>query len=295
MAAIFAAYDRPMQTDTAQPEAIADRLWPGRVRAVEPLGGGITNRNFKVSLDDETLVLRIGGKDTELLRIDRRHEHAASLLAASLGVGPEVVQFVEPEGYLVTRFIEGVPVPTERIPIAEVAGVLGLLHDAQPIPSRFDSFRVVEAYRATAERRGVAIPEAYADAKRRADAIEARRGPQPLHPCHNDLLNANFLHDGERIRIVDWEYAGMGDRFFDLANFAVNHELGETGERALLEAYFGGARPVDLAALHDMRFMSDFREAMWGVVQKGISDLEFDFDAYADEHFRRALAAPPAG
>src|SRR5213594_2799296 len=100
-AAIFAAYDRPMQTDTAQPEAIADRLWPGRVRAVEPLGGGITNYNFKVSLDGETLVLRIGGKDTELLGIDRRFEHAASLMAAALGVGPEVVDFVEPEGYLV--------------------------------------------------------------------------------------------------------------------------------------------------------------------------------------------------
>src|SRR2546422_2462270 len=100
-----------MQTDSVRPEAIARRLWPGRVGAVEPLGGGITNRNFKIALGGETVVLRIGGKDTELLGIDRRAEHEASVMAAALGVGPEVVDFVEPEGYLVTRFLQGSPVP----------------------------------------------------------------------------------------------------------------------------------------------------------------------------------------
>jgi thiamine kinase-like enzyme len=105
-------------------------------------------------------------------------------------------------------------------------------------------------------------------------------------PCHNDLLNANFIDDGERLRIVDWEYAGMGDRFFDLANFSINHEFGEEDNRMLLEAYFGAVRE-ELRALRLMRFMSDFREAMWGVVQQGISELDFDFVAYADEHFAR--------
>jgi thiamine kinase-like enzyme len=166
-----------------------------------------------------------------------------------------------------------------------VAGLLRLVHGATPIPLRFDSFRVVEAYRRTAEAHGVAIPAAYDEAKRRADAIERRRGPQPLRPCHNDLLNANFIDDGAGIRIVDWEYAGMGDPLFDLANFAVNHKLNEQAERVLLGAYLGTADDEQLAALREMRFMSDFREAMWGVVQKGISDLDFDFDAYADEHF----------
>jgi thiamine kinase-like enzyme len=82
---------------------------------------------------------------------------------------------------------------------------------------------------------------------------------------------------------VDWEYAGMGDPFFDLGNFAVNHELDAEGERLLLENYGGG----DHEALVLMRFMSDFREAMWGVVQQAISTLEFDFRTYADEHFER--------
>src|SRR5207245_2168492 len=120
------------------------------------------------------------------------------------------------------------------------------------------------------------------------------RGSQPLVPCHNDLLNANFLDDGE-IRIVDWEYAGMGDRFFDLANFSVNHEFNIEDDRRLLGAYFGEVREADLAALRLMRFMSDFREAMWGVLQGGISDLDFDFKGYAAKHFARmeATAAAP--
>jgi thiamine kinase-like enzyme len=114
-------------------------------------------------------------------------------------------------------------------------------------------------------------------------------------PCHNDLLNANFLDDGA-IRIVDWEYAGMGDRFFDLGNFSANHGFTDDHDRVLLSAYFGApARDADLAAVRLMRFMSDFREAMWGVVQQAISELDFDFVTYADEHFERlrATAAEP--
>jgi thiamine kinase-like enzyme len=129
----------------------------------------------------------------------------------------------------------------------------------------------------------VAIPAQYDRAHELASEIERRRGTPVLRPCHNDLLNANFIHDGERLRIVDWEYAGMGDPWFDLGNFAVNHELDEAGEEELLAAY--GAHETGPLTL--MRFMSDFREAMWGVVQQGISRLDFDFRAYADEHFAR--------
>ena len=112
-------------------------------------------------------------------------------------------------------------------------------------------------------------------------------GQRPEQPCHNDLLNANFIRSPAGIRIVDWEYAGMGDRFFDLANFSVNHELTEEEERLMLEAYFGELRDTDAAHLRVMRFMSDFREAMWGVVQQGISELDFDFVGYARQHFER--------
>jgi thiamine kinase-like enzyme len=272
-------------------EAIARRLWPGSRPEVEVLGGGITNRNFKISVGDEAFVLRVGGKDTGLLGIDRADEHEASRVAAVLGVGPEVLRFVEPEGYLVTRFVGGTPVPPEQLRrpdrLRDFARTLRLVHDGPPIAARFNSFRVVESYCATAITHGVTIPDPFGDAKRVAEEIERVRGPQPLCTCHNDLLNANLIQTDDRILIVDWEYAGMGDRFFDLANFSANHELTGGESRDLLEAYFGELRAVDEDALRLMRFMSDFREAMWGVVQQGISELDFDFVGYANDHFER--------
>ncbi|HXU85573.1 MAG TPA: phosphotransferase, partial [Verrucomicrobiae bacterium] len=118
--------------------------------------------------------------------------------------------------------------------------------------------------------------------------------PVGMRPCHNDLLNANFIDDGTRIRIVDWEYAGMGDPFFDLGNFSVNHGLTPDEDAVVLRAYEGDVRPDRLARLTLMRTMSDFREAMWGVLQQGISTLDVDFVAYAGDHFERLLASATA-
>jgi thiamine kinase-like enzyme len=271
--------------------AAVERVWPGRGARFEALGGGITNHNAKVELDSETYVLRVAGKDTDLLGIDRSVELEATRAAAALGIGPDVVDFVEPEGWLVTRFVAGTIPPVERMRepgmLARVARALKAFHDGPAIAGRFDAFRVVETYRETALARGGEIPRAYDRAHGIAQRIEKRRGAVELRPCHNDLLNANFLDDGESLRIVDWEYAGMGDRFFDLANFSINHELDSEGSASLLLAYLGEVRQEDVDALELMRFMSDFREAMWGVVQTAVSELDFDFRAYAREHFER--------
>ncbi len=268
-----------------------ERVWPGCGARFEVLGGGITNHNLKVEVDGERYVLRVAGKDTDLLGIDRGVELAATEAAAAAGVGPEVVAFVEPEGWLVTCFVEGSAPPLERMAepalLERVASALRAFHDGPPIPGTFDSFRVVETYRETALDRGGTVPPEFDWAHEIAGRIEVKRSADAPVPCHNDLLNANFLDDGERLRIVDWEYAGMGDRFFDLANFSINHELDEAASAAFLAAYFGEAREEDAQALVLMRFMSDFREAMWGVVQAAVSELDFDFVAYAGEHFER--------
>jgi thiamine kinase-like enzyme len=283
-----------MGTGEGEAAAAVDRLWPGRTASIAVLSGGITNRNYRVDLDGASYVLRVSGKDTDLLGIDRATEHAASRRAAEIGVGPEVVAFIEPEGWLVTRFVEGRSMPPEEIRtpagIRRVAAVLRRIHRAAAIPGRFDAHAVVDDYRDEAQAHGVFIPTEFAHAHRFSDQIRHTRGPQPQVPCHNDLLNANFLDDGE-IRVVDWEYAGMGDRFFDLANLSVNHDFGLDEDRMLLAAYFGAERPADLAALRLMRVMSDFREAMWGVLQSGISGLDFDFTGYADKHFKRLMLA----
>jgi thiamine kinase-like enzyme len=277
-----------------EPTAFIERLWPGRPARWEPLGGGITNHNFKIEVDGETFVLRVGGKDTELLGIDRRSEEVAARMAGSIGIGPEVVTVLQPEGHLVCRFIDGEPIPPHRMRSSEVivavAESVRAIHAGPPIRGRFDAHRVVEAYATTAAARGVRPPDAYEWAHGISVRIEAARGPQALVPCHDDLLNANFIDDGTRVRIVDWEYAGMGDRFFDLGNFSVKHDYEPEHDETLLRAYAGEVRPADLGAVRLMRFMGAFFEAMWGVVQRAISELDFDFAGYADENFARLRA-----
>ena len=266
-----------------------------------PLSGGITNRNFLVEVAGrrERYVIRLAGNDTHLLGISREVEHAATVAAAGVGVGPEVTAFIRPEGYLVTRFIEGSAVPDDVVhrpeTIARVAASLRRIHDGPPIPGLFVPLRIVEAYRALALARGVPIPTEYelASAIGRRIELACLANPVELRPCHNDLLNANFIDDGRRIRIVDWEYAGMGDPFFDLGNFSINHDLTVDEDRQLLADYDGEdhvrERPARLARLELMRVVSDFREAMWGVLQQGISSLDVDFVAYAGDHFERLL------
>ncbi len=176
--------------------------------------------------------------------------------------------------------------------LAEVARALRAFHDSgTELPTLFDSFELVDRYAGLARENGVEVPERFDAARANAERIKtaiAGHGEHDPVPCHDDLLTANFLHDGQRVQIIDWEYAGMGDRYFDLGNLAVNNEFGDQQESALLEAYFG--EPPDerrRATLKLFRFMSDFREAMWGVVQMGISELDFDFREYARKHFDR--------
>ena len=270
----------------------------GRELELTALSGGITNRNFLVTASGARgrYVIRLAGNDTYLLGISREVEHAATVAAAGVGVGPEVVAFIRPEGYLVSRFIEGGPVSDAAVhrpeTIRRVADSIRRFHDGPAIPGLFIPFRIVEAYWALALARGVTIAPEYALAAAISRRIELAllAAPIELRPCHNDLLNANFIDDGDRIRIVDWEYAGLGDPFFDLGNFSVNHSLTPEEDAVLLAAYEGAARPARLARLLLMRIVSDFREAMWGVLQQGVSTLDVDFVAYAAEHFDRLLA-----
>ena len=121
-----------------------------------------------------------------------------------------------------------------------------------------------------------------------AGRLEAALG-QPVmpRPCHNDLLRANFIDDGDRLWIIDWEYAAMGDPAFDLGNFAVHHQLTDDEETVLLHAYFGHVTPSATARLKLMKIISDLREAMWAMVQVTVSQLVYDFVGYGRKHFDR--------
>ena len=263
-----------------------------------PLDGGITNRNFRARLGGREVVIRLPGKDTGALGIDRAGEAEANRCAAAAGVAPEVAALLDDPPALVTCFVEGETMEPaalrEPAALAAVAAALRAVHFCDPVAATFSAFRIVEDYAEKARARGGEVPTAYERSQTTAAKIETalRWRPHESVLCHNDLLAANFIGSPDGLRIVDWEYAGMGDRYFDLGNFAVNNELGDEHEEELLAAYLGEpATAGQIAALRLMRFMSDFREAMWGVLQSTLSDLDFDFAEYAEKHFERLAAA----
>jgi thiamine kinase-like enzyme len=280
-------------------EAVArlSALLGPREGTVVQLEGGITNRNFRVTFAGTDYVLRLPGKRTDLLGIDRDAECIATKAAAELGFAPRVVTLMENPPCLVTTFVHGEHVEAGELRasavIAEVARNLRALHDSDTeLPTEFDPFRLYENYAETARTHGTNVPDGYdaalATARQIEEAVRGMPGHEPV-PAHNDLLPANFLKGADGMQLIDWEYAGMGDRWFDLGNFAANNELGDPEEAELLEAYFGEAPDDHARALLKLfRFVSDFREGMWGTVQSVLSEVDFDFRSYAHRHFERA-------
>ena len=260
---------------------------------IKELTGGITNKNYKITVDGESFVLRMGGNETKYLGIDRKIEYDCSLLASQIGIAPEPIAFLEPEGYIVARFISGKGISAEEIGTEEnikrVLESMKAYHSLDFFPGSFSPFRVAEEYAKTASSFNVKLPDKMDWYLIKSREIENAmyREALILRPCHNDLLNLNFIDNGIRIHILDWEYAGMGDIFFDLGNFAVQHEFNNEQDEILLRAYFGEVTDSQRAHLKLMKIMSDLREAMWGMVQIGVSKLDFDYVGYAQKYFDR--------
>jgi thiamine kinase-like enzyme len=271
--------------------------WDERSLQVWPIAEGRTNQNFRVRANGESFFLRLAGKDTELLGIDRTAEQDSARAAAEAGVGPDVFVYLPDLGCLVTRWIEAEPLSEGDLEreevLAPVVDAIKAIHAGPPLSWSFDPFRVVEDYRRISEERGVVVPDAFDPAHEKASRIEAAfaSDPMPLRPCHNDLLESNFLLRDGHIWVVDHEYAGMGDPFFDLGNLSINNALSDEAQERLLTLYFGEPTEAHRARLKLMRIMSDFREAMWGVVQQGLSSLDIDYVEYALVHFDRLSAS----
>lgn len=284
-------------------EALVRRV-PGWERSqieLKPLHGGITNTNYVAHIDGVAAVVRVPGERTELLGIDRANEAEAALRAAELGIGPAVLGELPEIGTLITEFVPGrhlEPTPfTGRL--ADVVHLLRAFHASGPLRGAFPIHRVIEWHARDASSHGVVPPRSYGTLHQQSRRIEAAFAVNPLPPvpCHNDLLPGNVLfeHEGDRTWLLDFEYAGMNDRFFDLGNLSVNCGLDARGDDQLLRLYFGEVTPARLARLHLMKMMSEFREGMWAVVQQAISTLDTDFVAYANERLSNCerLASQP--
>ena len=267
----------------------------GREVVISPLAGGITNRNFRVDVDGEEFVVRIGGDGTESLGIDRAIEHACATRAAHLAIGPEVIAYLPEHAALVTGFVAGTTLTADRLRqpdvLRRIVDALRRYHSAGERSGYFSPFETIRAYHSQAQSHAVRFPPAMDAALEILAGVEAELPRcDALCPCHNDLLPANVIDDGQRVAIIDWEYAASGDPFFDLGNLAANSAFEDHHERALLELYFGCVRPDDHRRLQLMRLASDMREALWGFLQSWLSTLDFDYVGHGNYHLERFLA-----
>jgi ethanolamine transporter len=253
----------------------------GRSLTIRPVGFGVTNRTYRVDAGRDAYILRIAGKNTELLGIDRDREIACLETAAAAGVGPEVVAYLPKRNALLTRLVPGKVLDKdgELTPdqLGRIARALRRCHDV-PGPANLEAFSVfdtVRSYVALARERRVALPAALAEALAILESVEkdltARAGRVFTH---NDLVASNIVDDGTTVRLIDWEFGGMGDPYFDLGNLAANLCLSDEQEEAVLLAYFGTVRADDVRRLRMMRLASDGREAAWAYLQAGVSRLK---------------------
>jgi len=267
--------------------------WKGDV-APEPLGGGITNVNFTVDDAGERYVVRIG-EDIPVHGVYRVNELAAARAAHAAGISPEIVH-AEP-GALVMRWVDGRTLEPadvrDPVRLERVLEMVRCCH--RDIPAHFRGatpifwvFQVVRDYARTLREDGSRMTGRLDDLLGRAARLESAVGPVGIVFGHNDLLAANFIDDGDRIWLIDWEYAGFNSPLFDLGGLASNNELDAEQERWMMERYFG-ASPGEarLASYAAMKCASLLREAMWSMVSELHSDIDFDYVAYTEENLER--------
>jgi thiamine kinase-like enzyme len=277
----------------ARAKAAGLGCWKGAVEP-EPLAGGITNTNFVVADGGEKYVVRIGD-DIPVHGVLRFNELAASRAAHAAGVSPEVVH-AEP-GALVLRFVEGRTLAAEDVrDPASLHRILPMIKRVHyEIPNHLEGaalvfwvFQVLRDYR-RGLRAGMSrmVPE-LPRLEAIANDLEAAVGPVRIVFGHNDLLAANFIDAGDRLWLVDWDYAGFNSPLFDLANLASNSEFPEAHERQLLEAYFEAAVTDELWHRYSaMKCASLLREAMWSMISEIHLEIDFDYVAYTTENLRR--------
>ncbi len=256
---------------------------------------GLTNRNYLVRLRGERFVLRVAGVNTDRLGVDRYSEQLALQSVATIGVGPEVVQVVEPEGHLVTRFIDGRKWSSQdaREPenLRRLAATLRQIHLMRPIGMREHSpLRASRQHLEIARSLGVDVPDELPGLLDHAGSLLATSPPGRACLCHNDVCRGNVIDAGEpALRLVDWEYAGLGDAYFDLAAAVTGFELSEMDAELLVTEYQGqSASDADLRKLRIAQLVHSLRERTWFLVQQANDEEYFGFIRACAPHFDAA-------
>jgi thiamine kinase-like enzyme len=267
--------------------------WSGPV-APEPIVGGITNTNFVVHDEGERYFVRMG-EDLPMHGILRFNETAIATAAANAGVSPEVIHS-EP-GALVIRFIDGHTLTAADVRssgmLERIVPLVGRAHNEIPRYLRgpvlmFWVFHVIRGYASRLAGLGSNAASSIPGFDARTDALERSVGRIDLVLGHNDLLAANFIDDGDRLWLIDWDYGGFNSPLFDLGGLASNSELSPDQEAWLLEAYYGEESSQTLRLqFQAMKCASLLRETLWSMTSALTSTIDADFDAYSTENLAR--------
>ena len=276
---------------------VAGRLWPGRAIRIDPIAAGLTNQNFRVEVDGRPFFVRLPGASTALLAVDRANELHNTRAAAEAGVGPTVVHHDPETGALVLDWIDGRTMSNHAFgepgTPRRIAEALRRLHAGPRFRDNFDMFRLAEYYLGVVDQRSIRVPDGYRNELPKVTLIEAAllARPLPTVPCHNDLLAENYLDDGRKLWIVDYEYSGNNDPTFELGNTAQELGFDAGRQEELCAAYFGEATPALVARMRLQMIMSDVGWTLWAAIQAAISSIDYDFWGWAEERWGRASAA----
>jgi thiamine kinase-like enzyme len=259
---------------------------------------GLTNINHLVEVDGSKYVLRIPGAGTGEY-IDRRTEEVAARSAAAAGVNADVVFFDPDDGLMVTRYVDGaITMNADRFrdltAVARAGRAFRRLHTtAAPFASDFALFPMIDEYKQLLADKGARLPGGYDELQSSADATRRvlESTARPLVPSHCDPLCENFLDTGERMYVIDYEYAGNNDPMWDLGDLSVEGGFGPEQDVALLEAYFGGEPPrSEVGRMVAYKALCDLLWTLWGVIQHVNQNPVDDFWAYAVGRFERCAA-----
>ncbi len=263
-------------------------------RMVRELSGGLTNRNYQVTTPGGTFVARVSSGGSELLAIDRDCEYRNSVTAAAAGAGAPVIEYRPQDGLLVIGYIEGRTFGPADVAgnIARIAGACRRLHAGGRFGNDFDMFDIQRQYLSVARSRGFRIPAGYDDLRPQFTAAGkalAVRGEGTV-PCNNDLLAANFIDDGDRIWLIDYEYSGNNDACFELGNIWAESHLSVDALAELVTAYYGRPRRSRIARARLLGLVGMYGWTLWGAIQNAASPIDFDFWSWAMERFEGAAA-----
>lgn len=260
------------------------------------LEGGITNRVYRVDLPGRAVVVRLSDPQESDLAIDRENEYRNSVSAAAAGAAPQVIDYLPGQGILVVDWVQGRTLAETdvRLPVnlTRIAEACRRLHASEPFAIPFNMFDLQARYLAVVRERGYRLPDRYgefADSVRRMRTAMGRH-PEALVPCHNDLLAANFIDDGDRIWIIDFEYSGMNEASFEVGNIWSESMLAPELLEVLVEAYWGEVTSARIARARLWALVAKYGWMLWASIQDAISPIDFDYYSWGLEKYDRAVA-----